>query len=89
MQMANQMRGSGAGVVVVSCSDPRLNPYQILGLDQSLSKLSPGLEPGGSHELIYRFSQKRLWFETQGVVSSMPYEPWLCFRLSELQELSL
>ena len=37
MQMANQMRGSGAGVVVVSCSDPRLNPYQILGIDQTLS----------------------------------------------------
>lgn len=39
MQMATQMRGSGAGVVVVSCSDPRLNPYHILGLDQNLSKL--------------------------------------------------
>ena len=39
MQMANAMRGSGAGVVVLSCSDPRLNPYQILGIDQTLSML--------------------------------------------------
>ncbi|KAK5118536.1 hypothetical protein LTR85_008001 [Meristemomyces frigidus] len=36
MQMASTMRASGAGVVVLSCSDPRLNPYQVLGLDQTL-----------------------------------------------------
>ncbi|KAE9969563.1 hypothetical protein EG328_006806 [Venturia inaequalis] len=36
MQMATAMRGTGAGVVVLSCSDPRLNPYQILGLDPTL-----------------------------------------------------
>ncbi|KAK0274657.1 hypothetical protein LTR91_005702 [Friedmanniomyces endolithicus] len=36
MQMASTMKASGAGVVVVSCSDPRLNPYQILGIDQTL-----------------------------------------------------
>ncbi|KAF2800965.1 carbonic anhydrase [Melanomma pulvis-pyrius CBS 109.77] len=30
------MRGTGAGVVVLSCSDPRLNPYQILGIDPTL-----------------------------------------------------
>ncbi|KAK4959079.1 hypothetical protein LTR10_003878 [Elasticomyces elasticus] len=36
IQMATAMRGTGAGVVVLSCSDPRLNPYQILGLDQTL-----------------------------------------------------
>ncbi|RFU27146.1 hypothetical protein B7463_g9192, partial [Scytalidium lignicola] len=34
--MASAMRASGAGVVVLSCSDPRLNPYQILGIDQTL-----------------------------------------------------
>ncbi|KAK3067023.1 hypothetical protein LTR53_016338, partial [Teratosphaeriaceae sp. CCFEE 6253] len=38
--MASTMRGTGAGVVVLSCSDPRLNPYQILGLDQTLSESS-------------------------------------------------
>ncbi|KAK0857386.1 hypothetical protein LTS16_017873 [Friedmanniomyces endolithicus] len=36
MQMASTMKASGAGVVVVSCSDPRLNPYLILGIDQTL-----------------------------------------------------
>jgi Ni,Fe-hydrogenase I large subunit len=38
MQMATAMRGTGAGVVVLSCSDPRLNPYQILGIDPTLSE---------------------------------------------------
>jgi carbonic anhydrase len=36
--MAEMMRSSRAGVVVLSCSDPRLNPYQILGIDASLRK---------------------------------------------------
>lgn len=36
--MATGMRASGEGVVVLSCSDPRLNPYQILGLDPTLSE---------------------------------------------------
>jgi carbonic anhydrase len=39
MQMAATMRGTGAGIVVLSCSDPRLNPYQILGIDATLSKV--------------------------------------------------
>ncbi|KPI36759.1 uncharacterized protein AB675_11751 [Cyphellophora attinorum] len=34
--MASGMRSSRAGVVVLSCSDPRLNPYQILGIDSTL-----------------------------------------------------
>jgi hypothetical protein len=38
MQMASQMKATGAGVVVISCSDPRLNPYQILGIDPTLSE---------------------------------------------------
>jgi hypothetical protein len=37
-QMSGVMRASGAGVVVLSCSDPRLNPYQILGIDSTLSE---------------------------------------------------
>jgi hypothetical protein len=37
MQMVTGMRTSGQGVVVLSCSDPRLNPYQILGIDATLS----------------------------------------------------
>ena len=43
-QMVSTMRVSGAGVVVLSCSDPRLNSYQILGIDPTLSEfLSRGL----------------------------------------------
>jgi hypothetical protein len=40
MTMADGMRKSRAGVVVLSCSDPRLNPYQILGIDATLSQYS-------------------------------------------------
>ncbi|EPE31225.1 beta-carbonic anhydrase, cab [Glarea lozoyensis ATCC 20868] len=36
LQMVSTMRATGAGVVVLSCSDPRLNPYQILGIDATL-----------------------------------------------------
>ncbi|KAG4412348.1 hypothetical protein IFR04_014505, partial [Cadophora malorum] len=36
MKMVEQMRATNQGVVVLSCSDPRLNPYQILGLDATL-----------------------------------------------------
>ncbi|KAF2096246.1 carbonic anhydrase [Rhizodiscina lignyota] len=36
MQLVPKMRESGTGVVVLSCSDPRLNPYQILGIDSTL-----------------------------------------------------
>lgn len=38
MKMVEQMRATKQGVVVLSCSDPRLNPYQVLGIDATLSK---------------------------------------------------
>ena len=39
LEMIKGMRATGAGVVVLSCSDPRLNPYQVLGIDgKTLSK---------------------------------------------------
>jgi carbonic anhydrase len=41
MQMVAKFKAAGTGnggVVVLSCSDPRLNPDQILGLDASLSE---------------------------------------------------
>lgn len=38
MKMASVLRASRAGVIVISCSDPRLNPYQILGIDAELRK---------------------------------------------------
>jgi hypothetical protein len=44
LQMVSAMRTSGAGVVVLSCSDPRLNPYQILGIDPTLSKCFQGVQ---------------------------------------------
>jgi carbonic anhydrase len=41
LELIKPMRASGAGVVVLSCSDPRLNPYQVLGIDgKTLSELS-------------------------------------------------
>ncbi|KAH8648753.1 carbonic anhydrase [Tricladium varicosporioides] len=36
LQMATALRAAGTGVVVISCSDPRLNPYQVLGIDPTL-----------------------------------------------------
>ena len=39
------MIASGAGVIVLSCSDPRLNPYQILGIDGKTLSKPPQLVP--------------------------------------------
>lgn len=41
-KMAAAARASGQGVVVISCSDPRLNPYEILGADANISELTTG-----------------------------------------------
>jgi hypothetical protein len=38
MSMVPAMQASGAGVVVLSCADPRVFPDKILGLDDKLSK---------------------------------------------------
>lgn len=40
MKMVGAMRASGAGVVVLSCADPRIFPEKILGLDDTLSMAS-------------------------------------------------
>jgi len=40
MKMVGAMRASGAGVVVLSCADPRIAPDKILGLDETLSMTS-------------------------------------------------
>lgn len=59
MQMASAMKSTGQGVVVLSCSDPRLNPYQILGIDPTLSKsIRSALSRTGSNNL-----QKLQWYE--------------------------
>lgn len=39
VKMASAARVTRAGVVVIFCSDPCLNPYQILGLDTELRTL--------------------------------------------------
>lgn len=81
------MRASRAGVVVVSCSDPRLNPYQILGLDSTLSKHT--FELKSDPKVLMMFFQKLQWLEMQEVELSMLFELWLFFKQLELQELLL
>ncbi|KAH8911943.1 hypothetical protein BR93DRAFT_954615 [Coniochaeta sp. PMI_546] len=36
MDIAPMIRDSGNGVVILTCSDPRVNPYAIFGLDSNL-----------------------------------------------------
>ena len=36
-QMAKAAKASGQGVIVLSCSDPRVNVHEILGLDLKIS----------------------------------------------------
>jgi carbonic anhydrase len=43
--MAAAARASKAGVIILSCSDPRLNPYQIMGIDSTLGKCPDALSP--------------------------------------------
>ena len=47
MAMAQAIRGSGAGVIILSCSDPRLNPYQIFGIDPSIKGVTMVRNAGG------------------------------------------
>jgi carbonic anhydrase len=47
MEMRKGMIATGAGVVVLSCSDPRLNPYQILGIDGKTVKATMVRNAGG------------------------------------------
>jgi hypothetical protein len=37
LKMVEMAKASGSGVLVLSCSDPRVNPHEILGLDVKLS----------------------------------------------------
>lgn len=45
--MAEAVRSSGAGVILLSCSDPRLNPYQIFGIDPTIKGLTMVRNAGG------------------------------------------
>jgi carbonic anhydrase len=45
--MAQAIRSSGAGLVILSCADPRLNPYQIFGIDPSVKGVTMVRNAGG------------------------------------------
>ncbi|KAN0117013.1 carbonic anhydrase [Hyaloscypha variabilis] len=47
MELRKGMIASGTGVIVLSCSDPRLNPYQILGIDGKTLKATMVRNAGG------------------------------------------
>lgn len=40
-------RKTGAGAIILTCSDPRLNPYKILGIDPSIRGITMIRNAGG------------------------------------------
>lgn len=88
--MAAGLRTSRAGVVVLSCSDPRLNPYQILGIDATLSKFPPASICPALNNAEYCFSlitiQKRLWFATPEAGPLTLFAHWLSYKQSGILE---
>ncbi|KAF2647318.1 carbonic anhydrase [Lophiostoma macrostomum CBS 122681] len=47
LTMAKAVRSSGLGTVILSCSDPRLNPYQIFGIDPTIKGITMVRNAGG------------------------------------------
>ncbi|KAH8911507.1 carbonic anhydrase [Coniochaeta sp. PMI_546] len=47
LTMANAVRSSGIGTIILSCSDPRLNPYQVFGIDPTIKGVSMVINAGG------------------------------------------
>lgn len=45
--MAQAIRSSGAGLIILSCADPRLNPYQIFGVDPTVKGVTMVRNAGG------------------------------------------
>lgn len=45
--MAQAVRQSGSGIVILSCSDPRLNPYEIFGVDSTIKGVTMVRNAGG------------------------------------------
>ncbi|EHK18195.1 uncharacterized protein TRIVIDRAFT_44787 [Trichoderma virens Gv29-8] len=45
--MVQATRESGAGTIILSCSDPRLNPYQIFGVDSTIKGVTMVRNAGG------------------------------------------
>ncbi|KAH8894497.1 carbonic anhydrase [Thozetella sp. PMI_491] len=47
MTVVQAARSSGAGVIIISCSDPRLNPYQIFGMEPTPKGVTMVRNAGG------------------------------------------
>ncbi|KAI5456867.1 carbonic anhydrase [Mariannaea sp. PMI_226] len=45
--MAQAVRRSGLGIVILSCSDPRLNPYDVFGIDSTIKGVTMVRNAGG------------------------------------------
>ncbi|KAL6872979.1 carbonic anhydrase [Trichoderma novae-zelandiae] len=45
--MAEVARQSGGGTLIISCSDPRLNPYEVFGIDATIRGVSMIRNAGG------------------------------------------
>lgn len=45
--MVPAARQSGAGAIILSCSDPRLNPYTIFGIDSTIRGITMVRNAGG------------------------------------------
>lgn len=45
--MVPAARQSGAGAIILSCSDPRLNPYSIFGIDPTIKGITMVRNAGG------------------------------------------
>lgn len=53
MQMHNRQRTPDDGVMIITCADPRLNPYAIFGLDETAQQRKI-LRPAGVARLLER-----------------------------------
>lgn len=45
--MVQAVRQTGAGTIILSCSDPRLNPYEVLGVDSTIKGVTMVRNAGG------------------------------------------
>ncbi|RFU77119.1 hypothetical protein TARUN_5100 [Trichoderma arundinaceum] len=45
--MVQAVRQSGAGTIILSCSDPRLNPYEVFGVDSTIKGVTMVRNAGG------------------------------------------
>jgi carbonic anhydrase len=45
--MVAATRQAGAGTIILSCSDPRLNPYEIFGIDSTIKGVTMVRNAGG------------------------------------------